>query len=454
MKSLPRHWRVMAGVMFALLTTVVGALAWQSRTGRSIVNRGSASADTLSTASPDTSASAVLDADIAFYEERAATDPSSAGDHAKLALLFLERVRVSGSQEDAERAEQAARRSLAARTMHNDGAVALLASSLLEQHRFAEAGEVARHLVARDSAIVAHRALLAETELELGNYETSARLFKSLRPHWRELAVAPRVARWMEITGQIDAAQTALDGARKDAIANSYIPRSQTAWFHYRLGDFEMRYGRHRQARAALEAGLGFAPDDYRLLAAMAGLEAAEQRWESAIGYATRSIAVFPDPAVLGLMSDAYLAQGDTARSTEFTRAVAVLSLQQPGPIHRAWSLFWLDREEHVQEVLARAQEETKVRRDIYGDDVLAWALHKAGRHADAKVAMSRALAQGTRDPSILFHAALISRALGDTQDAGAQLEKALGINPRFHPRQASVARAVLDSVKHSARTS
>jgi len=453
-KSLPRHWRVMAGVMFALLTTVVGALAWQSRTGRSIVNRGSASADTLSTASPDTSASAVLDADIAFYEERAATDPTSAGDHAKLALLFLERVRVSGDQGDAERAEQAARRSLAARTRHNDGAVALLASSLLEQHRFAEGNEVARHLVARDSSVVAHRALLAETELELGNYDASGELFRSLKPYWRELAVAPRVARWMEIRGQIDVAQSMLDGARKNAIANSYLPRSQVAWFHFRLGDFEMRYGRHRQARTALEAGLGFAPDDYRLLATMASLEAAEQRWGSAIGYATRSIALFPDPAVLGLLSDAYLAQGDTGKSSEFARAVAVLSLQQPGPIHRSWSLFWLDREEHVEDVLARALEEIKVRRDIYGYDVLAWALHKAGRHTEAKVAISRALALGTRDPSILFHAALISRALGDTQAAGEQLERVLDVNPRFHPRHASVARAVLDSVKHSPGTS
>ena len=54
----------------------------------------------------------------------------------------------------------------------------------------------------------------------------------------------------------------------------------------------------------------------------------------------------------------------------------------------------------------------------------------------------------------MLFHAAMISRAAGDTDDARRYFERLLVINPRFNPGQASVARAVLDSVKHAVRTS
>jgi hypothetical protein len=85
----------------------------------------------------------------------------------------------------------------------------------------------------------------------------------------------------------------------------------------------------------------------------------------------------------------------------------------QTGPFHRAWSLFLLDHDRRVAEVLARARAEIAVRRDVYGHDLLAWALHKSGRNAEARAAISAAIALGTRDAMLLRHAAAIERALG-----------------------------------------
>jgi len=87
---------------------------------------------------------------------------------------------------------------------------------------------------------------------------------------------------------------------------------------------------------------------------------------------------------------------------------VAVLG--QPGQWHRAWSLFLLDHGRRVPEVLAHVREELETRRDVYGYDLLAWALHKAGRDGEARAAMDAALAQGTKDPLLLRHAAEIVR--------------------------------------------
>jgi len=88
-----------------------------------------------------------------------------------------------------------------------------------------------------------------------------------------------------------------------------------------------------------------------------------------------------------------------------------VALLGQSGPFHRAWSLHLLDRGRHVPDVLRRAEEELRTRRDVYGWDVYAWALHASGRMREAAAAMDSALALGTRDPLLLGHARVIRQA-------------------------------------------
>ena len=94
--------------------------------------------------------------------------------------------------------------------------------------------------------------------------------------------------------------------------------------------------------------------------------------------------------------------------------------------------------------MLARAREEIRSRRDIYGWDLLAWALHRSGRDAEAGEAMARALAMGTRDAMLFFHAGTIEAALGRRAAARRHLETALEIDPQWHPFQPRLARAML----------
>src|SRR6266545_3133699 len=260
-----------------------------------------------------------------------------------LAALYLQRARETGAFEDYRRAERLARRSLALRVAHNGKTYALLAATLLAQHRFTEARDVARTLNARDPGVPSQRALLAEVELELGRYGAAGGLFDSLWPARHELSVAPRLARWAEIRGDTALARRLLDGALAAARQRHDLPAEQLAWFHLRVGDFALRYGR-----------LGAA---------------------------------------------------------EYARAMEVAVLGQPGQWHRAWSLFLLEHHRRLPEVLAQVREELKSRRDVYGYDLLAWALHQAGRDAEAREPMARALALGTRDPQLLRHAAAIARA-------------------------------------------
>lgn len=388
----------------------------------------------------------VLELDLAFFESRVARDSFAARDHAELARLYLQRARVSGSADaDLVRAEAHARRSLSLRTTRNAEALQVLASSLMGRHRFLEAREAAERLLTADSSSRTARALLGEIQLELGSYDEAARTFGTLRTVRHDLAVAPRYARWEEIRGRPREAQRLLEGALAQAAERHGMPRSQLAWFHWRLADLALRGGRPGEAERRLKAGLQQAPEDHRLLEGLARAAAARGRWHEAIARGERAVARALDPSTLGLLAQAYEVLGDTARAGEYERAMAAAVLRQPEALHRAWGHFLLDRGREVPRVLAQAHDEIRTRRDVYGWDLLAWALYRSGAAVKAAEAAGRALALGTRDASLHFHAGVIAAAAGDSSLARRRLEEALAINPRWHPTQPAEARALLE---------
>lgn len=396
------------------LVLVPAALAMLAGAGWLAARASEATAAAASDPSPLTAEAEGHTQDIALYERRASEDAQSAEDRAQLAALYLQRGRETGDEEDVRRAEGAARQSLALRTAHNGKTFVTLASSLLAQHRFAEARDVAARVAELYPEEPAYRALLGETQLELGEYDAARATFNTVDPVTASLSARTRLARWAEITGRTDVARRLLATAAEDAERRPELPREQRAWFHLRAGDLELRVGRLRAAERALRAGLAANPEDRRVLAALARLEAARGDWPRAIEYGDRAIAVALDPATLGVVSDAHAALGDTAKAAEYVRAMEVAVSGEAGPSHRAWGLFLLDHGRRVPEVLARARAELTVRRDVYGHDLLAWALYRSGRTTEAHAAMAAALALGTQDVMLFQHAAAIERALGD----------------------------------------
>jgi len=358
--------------------------------------------------------SEIRNLDVALYEKRAAEDTASASDRAQLAGLYLQRARASGSFADYERAERVARQSLSLRTAHNGQTFSLLASALLARHDFVGALRVAQRADSVEPGNTNHLALMGEIELELGNYDAAARHFSLLHFDSDQFTVAARVERWREVTGHADAARRLLRSAISRVDRRDDLPKEQVAWFHYRLGELDLRTGQLDSAEASFRRGLAVFPDDYRILGGLARLASARQQWRQAIDYGNQAVAIQLDPATLGVISDAFLAVGDTAQAAQYARAMTASALEQPGPIHRAWGLFILDHgsSHDAERVLAKTREELRTRHDVYGYDLLAWALHRRGRDAEARSAMEKALAQHTEDPNLLRHARAIDAAL------------------------------------------
>ena len=386
---------------------------------------------------------ALRDADIALFAARAAEDPHSGSDRARLAGLYLQRGRETGDYEDYRRAEGAARASLDARGHRNAGARMILASSLLAQHRFAEARAAAEALVAAEPEKPSYRALLGEIQLELGDHAAARGTFGSLEAEEENLAVAPRLARWAEVRGDVHRARRILRDAARRADARGDLPAEQRAWFHLRVGDLEARHGWLGRAEYAFRAGLAVNPGDARLYAALARLEWQRQRWARVIAYGELA-GGRADLATLAVLGDARAALGDADAAEALYARVEADHAANPEPYARQWTQFRLDHRRDLPETLEVLRREIEGRRDVLGHDLLAWALYLNGRPAAAREAIRPALAAGTRDAALHFHAGMIERALGDERAAREHLSRALEINPRFHPEQADVARAAL----------
>jgi tetratricopeptide (TPR) repeat protein len=159
-------------------------------------------------------------------------------------------------------------------------------------------------------------------------------------------------------------------------------------------------------------------------------LAGARHEWQKAIDFGELAVAVSFDPATLGVMSDAYAALGDSAKANEYAHAMEIAVSKQATAYHREWSLFLLNHGLRVAEVLAKTREELATRRDIYGYDALAWALHASGRDREAREAMRNALSLGTQDAMLFYHAGVIDRALGERDVAASELERARTLNP------------------------
>ncbi|MFL5546074.1 MAG: tetratricopeptide repeat protein [Gemmatimonadales bacterium] len=401
---------------------------------------------------PGVSDARIRNLDIQFYQQRTERDPRGARDFAQLAGLYLQRARETADYGDLVRAEQNARHSLSLRIGRNASGLGVLASSLLAQHRFAEARDVARRLVADDSTSIAARGLLAETQLELGDYQEAGSILGSLSIYRNDLSVAPRLARWQELHGHAEEARQLLRSARARAARLHGLPAEQLAWFDLRLGDLALRNGHLAEAERELRSGLAVSPQDYRILGTLARLEAARHHWLSAIEYGEQAIASALDPGTLGLLGEAYRAIGDSSKAQQYYRTMELVVTQQAGPFHRAWSLFLLDHDREVPRVVAKVREEIQTRKDIYGYDLLAWALHKSGDDREAARTIQRALSLGTRDAMVFYHAGMIALARGDRAQAAEYLGQALAINPYWDPFQPAQARAVLTSLTRSER--
>jgi tetratricopeptide (TPR) repeat protein len=351
----------------------------------------------------------IRELDIAFYQARVDRDPTGAIDLQRLGTLYLQRGRAQVSEPDFRRAEAAARRSLANGPARHSAAWQLLAAGLAAQHRFEEARDAARMRLALEPGSPTAASALGEILLELGEYPAADSVFVPLGALEEDFTVGPRLARWHELRGRVGRAHAILVRLRDSAVAIDGLSAEHRLWLHLRLGDLAVRFGRLREAHRELHEASKLAPEDPRVLGTSARLAFARRRYREAIDLAERALSVGPDPSLFTTLADAHRAVGETDRAESYLRGLEASLFGQTGPIHRAWSLTLLDHGRDPMAVLRRARRDLEQRKDVYGWDVVAWALFRCGRVLEASEAMREALRWGTEDPLLHRHARAIA---------------------------------------------
>lgn len=357
-------------------------------------------------------------------------DAASALALGHLAALNVQKGRETGQESHYPVAEEMARRSLRLRTQRNGAAYVTLASALLAQHRFAEAREAAAAARALDPDVFQYDALLAELDMELGNYEAASQGFARVAPYRSHLSVGPRLARWAEVTGRPGAAREILEELVAEASDRDDLPREQLAWFHLRLGDHYLRHGSLRRAHRSLTRALETNPGDYRAHNTLAKLALAKGAPKAALRHARAATAGSRTPETLLTLAGALHASGAEPPAHAIEAEVAAEIGADGGTFERAWHEYRLERGMAPRDLAALLEREAAARPDVEGYHLLAWAYYQENRIVEARAAILIALRTGTSDAAVWHRAGAIFKAAGDSARAAGFRLRARALNP------------------------
>jgi tetratricopeptide (TPR) repeat protein len=280
--------------------------------------------------------------------------------------------------------------------------------------------------------------VIGDALVELGRYRQAFAAFDRMARLRPGLAAYARISYARELRGDWRGAVAAMRLALGAAIGQ----REALAWTHVQLGKLYWARGllapAERQYRAALT---GF-PGYVYALDALAQVEAARGRFRTAIGLERRAVAKVPLPQFVSALGDLYRVTGhEAAARRQYALIDAIRRLLNANGVRTdlELALFQVDHGVRLPQALALARTAQQYRRSIDGDDVLAWALERNGRCAEALHYSKRALRLGTQDAVKLFHHGMIERCLG--RPAEAWFRRAIDLNPHFSLLWAPVAR-------------
>ena len=387
---------------------------------------------------------------IRFYQAKLAADPDDYLNYNRLSSAYVQKARETGEISYYELAEKGLKKSLELESQDAEAASTFtqLGSVQFAEHRFVEAALSADRALklADDPAAIA---LAGDAQLEMGDYAKAELFFAKLaapddgRPHTgREYLRTTRQASLAWIRGDVEQSISLMRQACRLS-EDAHLPAENVAWTHFMLGEQLFQSGNLPQAESEMSAALRALPLYHRALAGMGQIRAAQLRFSEAADFYQRAIGVIPLPLYASALGDIYRRQKkDTEAEKQFALVeyIGRLSALNKQVYNRELALFFADHDRHLGEALALAQKELEVRHDVYTLDALAWALLKNNRAQEAHEAMQKALAVGTLDPLLFFHAGAIERRLGKP-GAADFAQKALTVNRQFHVLYADEAR-------------
>ena len=390
---------------------------------------------------------------IRFFVERTKKDPQDFIALNKLSGLHLKRFRETSNIDFLNRALEAAEKSLQVMPaeINTDGLGALV-ECRFAAHDFAGARSGAQDWVRRNPRLALAQAIYGDVMMETGEYDEARAAYEETErlAGPESVLAATRMARLRELQGKPDEAERHMVVGLRALLGFAAPPAETVAWCHWSLGEMAFSRGRYEKAEKHYRDSLTTFPNYARSHAGLGKALAALDRRAEAIQEYEASVRNLPDPTFLAALGDLYLLAGKKSEAEAryaVVEGIAKLGKTQGVLYNRAINQFRADHDREVEAAYAAVKAEFETRKDLLGTDLLAWSALKAGKLEEAEAAATLLFKQGLQDPRFHYHAGMIFRARGKSQEARKHLETALKLSPRFDPLQAPLAEKALKSL-------
>jgi tetratricopeptide (TPR) repeat protein len=378
---------------------------------------------------------------IARHQQRLRDVPGDWRAWAALSAAYLEKARVSADPTYYPKAEGAARESMTRRPDGNADALIALGALANARHDFAAARDQARAALTINPASSAAYGVLTDALTQLGDTggaTDAVQRMLDLRPG---LAAYARASYDLEQRGRVEEATDLMQRALADAVGphDTSFCRTQLGDLAWHAGDLA---GAEREYTAALTA-------DPTSISGQRG----RARTAAAAGHTDAALAAYADltsrsPTPSDLLEYAELlraaGRGPQADEQVLLATAAHDLFTANGGVDGLTSAALANARNRPTEAVDAAGAEWARRQHVDVADTLAWALHLAGRDAEALPYAQRVAQTGAHTAGYAYHLGMIQLALGQREAARTELTQALRTNPAFSPVDAPAARKAL----------
>ncbi|WP_406501350.1 tetratricopeptide repeat protein [Streptomyces sp. NBC_01590] len=374
---------------------------------------------------------------VATARKRTERYPDDPTGWSGLARAEVEQARVTLDAGRLDAADEALRRSLALKREDNYAAVTGQGLVANARHEFADGRKFGLSATRMAPDRADGYAVLADAEIQLGDYPAARSAVQRL------LDIAPAGAAYSRAAYDLET-----DGRPKDAAiaiqraVDSASTAEERAFAEARSGDLAWSSGAVDRAERHYRRAVDAVPGHPFGEAGLARVYAVRGDTAKALETYRRLVARTPLPQFLAEAVELG-GGGDRVRGEKAALDAQVWLLRASGgPVDPHLALYVADHGD-PQVAVELMRGEWKRARSVIVADALGWALHRAGRDAEAVGYARKAARTGWGNALFRYHRGAIEHSLG-LPDGDRHLREALALNPHFSPYHAPLATRML----------
>lgn len=309
-------------------------------------------------------------------------------------------------------------------------------------HCFKAAEPLARELATK-RGLACDFGLLGDVLMEQGRLKEATKAYQTmldLKPSLHSYSRAAHL-RWLrgDLSGAIEAMQLAV-------AASSPQDTESAAWVNTRLACYQFQAGDNNEAQRTADIALTYQNDYAPALLLRGRMKLSEGKSDEAIAQIETATRLNPLPEYQWALADALREVGHESDALKIEK----LLTQTGAADSRTYALYLATRGQLPETAVQLTESELKERADVFTHDAAAWSLARAGRIDDALTHLGQALAEGTKDARLFFHAAVIHSKAGHKEEASRFFEEALPLRHLLLPSERQQLQLVPSAINNN----